>query len=275
MPTTVPALPLFTATALSSSTVTTTTTTLANSGNWQQGSLQGNAAAEPLAAWLLQALAGRSITTPAQSERILISQGIPTIPKPLLQKIRRWEFIELRELLPAGSTADASPAMGGAAARVPILPGFELVRQRRRQITNIIEWTQAFLVYMAALVSEDPSATLELIAYGLTIIKASQHYDGLHWRSYDTHYRINAAAAGNRKWSRLDTDLYTRFFTGRARPTSPCPSCDSLGHAEPDCPRRQGPSRLAGLRRVSQQHIPHPPPAKRRQWPSEGHALSA
>ena len=106
-------------------------------------------------------------------------------------------------------------------------------------------------VYMEALVSEHPSATLELIAYGLTIIKASQHYDGLHWRSYDTHYRINAAVAENHQWSQLNTDLYTCFFTGRPRPTSLCPSCDSLLHAEPDCPHRHGPSRLVGLRRLT------------------------
>ena len=35
-----------------------------------------------------------------------------------------------------------------------------------------------------------------------------------------THFRINAAASGNWSWSSLDTDLYTRFFTGRARPPS-------------------------------------------------------
>ena len=59
---------------------------------------------------------------------------------------------------------------------------------------------------------------LELLAYQLTILKASQQYDGLYWRAYDTHYRVNAAATGNRLWSRLDTDLYTRRGRGVAVP---------------------------------------------------------
>ena len=90
------------------------------------------------------------------------------------------------------------------------------------------------MIYTAALVSAHPSAILELLAYNLTIIKASQQYDGLLWRSYDVYYRVSAAAAsGNQKWSRLDTDLFTQFFTGRARL---CAMCDSVSHGSADCP---------------------------------------
>ena len=88
-------------------------------------------------------------------------------------------------------------------------------------------WMQAFIVYAAAVVSADPSMALELLAYALTVIRASQHFDGLHWRAYDTHYRINAAALGNRSWSNLDTDLYTPFLTGREKPAALCSYCDS------------------------------------------------
>ena len=48
----------------------------------------------------------------------------------------------------------------------------------------------------------------ELLAYQLTIIKASQHYDGLQWRAYDTHFRVAAAATGNRSWSKLRSLSY-------------------------------------------------------------------
>ena len=101
----------------------------------------------------------------------------------------------------------------------------------------IAQWIQAFTIYTAALVSAHHSATLELLAYSLTIIKVSQQYDGLLWRSYDVNYRVTAAASGNRRWSRLDTDLFTRFFTGRARLFNPCSVCDSgLPHgSKQDC----------------------------------------
>ena len=55
-----------------------------------------------------------------------------------------------------------------------------------------------------------PEATLDLLAYQLTI-KASQQYDGLYWCAYDIHYHVNAEASGNRKWAKLDTDFTTGF----------------------------------------------------------------
>ena len=124
---------------------------------------------------------------------------------------------------------------------------------------------QAFIVYTAAVVSADPSMALELLSYALTVIRASQHFDGLHWRAYDTHYRINAAASGNRSWSNLDTDLYTRFFTARVKLVAVCTYCDSSAHGDPDYPHRPGPSR--GSRKASSSW--EAPSAKRRPWPAD------
>ena len=115
----------------------------------------------------------------------------------------------MSELLPPVNSSPEN--LSAPAPRFSLFPGCELVQHEKRQIASIAEWVQAFIVYMAALVSEHPSATLELLAYMLTIIKASQQYDSLYWHSYDTNYRITAAAPGNKNWSRLDTDLYTRF----------------------------------------------------------------
>ena len=97
---------------------------------------------------------------------------------------------------------------GGRAARW-------CTHHKKRQIQSITIST----------VSAHPSATLELLPYSLTI---SQQYDGLLWRSYDINYRVAAAASANQKWLRLDTDLVTRFFTGRARSINPCYVYDSF-----------------------------------------------
>ena len=93
-------------------------------------------------------------------------------------------------------------------------------------------------VRMAALVVEYPEVTAELISYQLTVIKAAQQYNGIQRRVYDTHFHINAAVTGLRQWSKPDTDLYTRFFTGRARAACCCSICDSTLHQAADCPRR-------------------------------------
>ena len=217
--------------------------------------------------WLLQALVGAGSRSQPHQPRMLIANGIPTVPRSVLLRIQRGEFVDLAELLPAVNSADSSEALGGQATRFSLVPGFEVVRRRRRPISSITDWVQAFLVYMAAVVTADPSMTLELLAYALTIVRASQHFEGLHWRAYDTHFRINAAASGNRSWSSIDTDLYTRFFTGRARPLLPCRWCDSTAHSDSECthkptgaPKRKTPS-------------DNNPPPKRRNWPGDVCAL--
>ena len=119
-----------------------------------------------------------------------------------------------------------------------LFPGCEFVRQKKKQIESNTDWIQAFTLYTVALTSKFPSATCELLAYQLTIIKASEQYDGLYWRAYDTHYRINTAATGNKQWLQLDTDLYTRF-TSRAKAVTACSMCDGTHHSTADCLRRQ------------------------------------
>ena len=246
MPASIPALPLLSAAAaplsLSWSQPPTPSPSHSASGSEAAGSslLTGTPAAassSDMLAWLVATLAGQPQTpSGTMGERVFIGNGLPALPKKLLTKIRNWEYIELADLLPAPHSAGDPYGNGPPAARFPLFPGCEVVRHKRRQITSISQWTQAFTIYTAALVSVHLSATLELLAYMLTIIRASQQYDGLCWRSYDTNYRIAAAASGNRSWSKLDTDLFTRFFTGRARTVNPCTVCDALTHTSTDCP---------------------------------------
>ena len=158
--------------------------------------------------WLLSSLTPPA-SAPLVGERVSLGAGLPTVPKALLDKIQRWEFVDLAELLPTSSIHDAASMGSHEATRYPLFAGWEFVRPKRRQVETILEWVQAFTIYSAALAQKHTEAIPELLAYQLTIIKAAQQYDGLQWRAYDTHFRINAAATGLRHWSRLDTDLYT------------------------------------------------------------------
>lgn len=214
-------------------------------------------------ALVLGSLAGGQALSATTTERVLIGVGLPTIPKALLEKIQRWEFTDLVDLLPAPSTYDAV-ANSSPQAQFVLFPGCELARPKRRQILSIVEWVQAFTVYTAAIVQKFPAAVNELLAYQLTIIKSAQQYDGLQWRAYDTHFRISAAATGNRQWSRLDTDLYTRFFTGRAKLVSACSLCDSTTHSASDCPKKSRKRDQGGNFKSSPL-----PSAKRRKWPAD------
>ena len=85
------------------------------------------------------------------SDGVLIGHGLPTVPKSLLEKIRRWEFIDLAELMPPQSVHDQ---MIDTQAKFAL---FELIRPKRKQIESITEWTKAYTVYIAALLQNSRS----------------------------------------------------------------------------------------------------------------------
>ena len=91
-------------------------------------------------------------------------------------------------------------------------PGCQFVRHKKRQIANIADWIQVFTVYVAAMSTKYPEATLALLAYQLTIIKVNQQYDGLYWQGRRQRYgRYGTAMAvpvfEGEKWCRLDSNL--------------------------------------------------------------------
>ena len=108
--------------------------------------------------------------------------------------------------------------------------------QTKKVKTNVVDWLKCFSIYIAAMAQKYPEVMLPMLAYQLVIVKASQQYDGFYWRVYDTHYWVNAAATGNKNWAQLDTDLYTRFFTGRAKEVSHCLTCHSTIHTDAQYP---------------------------------------
>ena len=92
-------IPSFGATVTPSSGVSPTTL------SWSVASDagMGNPLATQLAA-LLQGMSQQQVTT----DRVTIGTGLPTIPKKLLDRMYRWEYIDLAELLPQTSAHDAA-----------------------------------------------------------------------------------------------------------------------------------------------------------------------
>lgn len=227
------------------------------------GSAEGSGGADtPFTTQLAALLSGVSQQQVGTSERISIGPGLPTIPRKLLEKMHHWEYIDLAELLPQTSAHDAAtPEVDPH--RFVLFPGCEFIKPKKCNIESITEWVKAFAIYTAAMGKKFPEAVPEMLAYQLVIVNASEQYDGIYWRCYDTHYRVNAAATGNRQWSHLDIDLYTRFFTGRAKTVASCAFCDSTSHNAEQCP-------LKPLRSKSAKRPPAgPAPSRKRKWPGD------
>ena len=96
-------------------------------------------------------------------------------------------------------------------------------------------WLQCFAVYVGVLGPRFPAEVPELMAYMISIVRASQEYEGSAWAAYDTAYRRQAAAQGRTGWSQINPSLYAICFTGKAKKSDRCDRCLSATHRADDC----------------------------------------
>ena len=153
-----------------------------------------------------------------------ISDGLPPVPEKLVAKIRRGEFVELHKLLPE-CLAESSDSIG------PIPKS-----RARKRLNDINVWLQCFALYVGILASSKPALVPDLMAYMISIIRASQEFEGSAWMVYDDAYRRQAAATGDQwQWSQVNPSLYTICFTGKAKRMGRCERCLSAAHKTEEC----------------------------------------
>ena len=129
-----------------------------------------------------------------------------------IQKVLLWDYVELLGVLPlAGYT---------------LFSGWEVCVPKEVPDQEYLEWVQAFAIYMAALVAKYPDAATRLICDQKSGPKVRQvTVEGLQHPIWDQ-------CSGDRPLTKVNTDLYTRFFTGGAKEAKFCTVCDSTvqGH---------------------------------------------
>ena len=161
---------------------------------------------------------------------VYIGEGLPPVPQKLAERIRRWEFIDMAELLPEfwGSTPSTKEPGGKPNPQ-------QIAGRRARRVTDIASWIQCFAVYVGIMAGSSPESVPELMAYLIQIVRVSQDFSGLAWVNYDLAFRRQAAATGNRLWSKINPSLYSICFSGVARANKRCELCLSLTHESGDC----------------------------------------
>ncbi len=168
-----------------------------------------------------------------------VGDGMPPVPAKLVNKIRRWEFIEMGELLPE-FWVGPKEAEGDV--------GKEKRGRQSRKVTDVLTWLQCFGTYVAVLATHEPTIVPELMAYMGLIIRVSQDYEGLGWVRYDSAFRRQEALSGNKKWSAVNGTLFTMNFSGRASGTRRCELCFATSHSERECAQSGNPEPDVGER---------------------------
>ena len=107
----------------------------------------------------------------------------------------------------------------------------------KKRVQDIKVWLQCYALYVGVKAQTNPKLIPELMAYQISIFRASQEYEGAAWAAYDAAYRRQAAATGHQAWSKINPSLYTIIlcFTGRARKVLRCETCLSATHKSENC----------------------------------------
>ena len=199
----------------------------------QAGQKEGNSVLNESArtiANMLSNMAPESEATPPKAEstprETFLGDGLPPIPAKLTERIRRGEFIDMSDLLP--EFWPDQKAEEGTAKRANRLSA-------KKRVQDINVWLQCYAIYVGVIAAKSPEMVPELMAYMISILRASQEYESLAWATYDLAYRRQAAATGHKQWSKVNPSLYTVCFTGKARKATRCDLCLSTAHKTSEC----------------------------------------
>ena len=95
---------------------------------------------------------------------VLIAEGLPPIQtKLLLEKIRRWEFVDLALLLHNLTSRSDEFLLQQQGEKVVLVQSVEQAQRRRHQIGDILSWTKVFSIYGAALLAVECTSKEEIV----------------------------------------------------------------------------------------------------------------
>ena len=147
------------------------------------------------------------------SEGPLVSVCDPlgaTLSSAIREKIVKSEFVELELLLERHipyPTTSYTLSLDNS--------GQLLLRdaKKKQQITSIMGWTDAFLVYSSVFVGAHPVRALELFKYMHIIRVAATRFAGRGWLEYDRQFRVRQQLRPHRSWASIDGELWALFLT--------------------------------------------------------------
>ena len=169
-------------------------------------------------------MSGANGIIPVDQQGVRIGEALPPVPKRLVSRIQKWDFIDKAELLPEALIS----------ARTVNQSTVALVH-RKQPVTDILTWVQCFGVYGGILAKQFPDYVPELMSYMIAIIKASRDYEGLAWVNYDTLYCRRAAATNCCSWLQINPLLFSLCFTRKGQSSQHCDLCGDTSHRADEC----------------------------------------
>ena len=170
--------------------------------------------------------------TPGEYINPSVSQSLPPVPLAVQQRILKGEFIDFNSLLPEVMFSTAITAPSTNASRSTIPP---------TRINSFSSWLDAWNVYIAIIVAQNPSRASELLEYQRLIHSASKHFSTPAWLNYDVQFRTLAASNPQLRWNSRHPELWLENLASQTSSSSfktrfPCIYCGSIYHFPDRCP---------------------------------------
>ena len=132
------------------------------------------------------------------SRPLLLGGRIPPIPPKLHKKIIEGHYIDMAELFPEHlETLNAAEEDHSKSSRPKL-----------KDTSSILDWIQAFSIYVAVLSKDQPHRVPSLLAYQHLLIHSHTNFKQFNWASYDCQFRQKASACPELVWSTMDSTLW-------------------------------------------------------------------
>ena len=167
-------------------------------------SLSTTLASAPIS--LADTLAVHPVVDHPKSSTIVVTEGIPPVRCRLVDRARKWEYVNLADLL-----GDHSPDHLTIINDQVIAVTSVSTPKRSHTITNILTCLQTFSILTAMLVSSQDTTKEEaagLAAHSYLIIQLSRDLSGSQWLKYDQQFQEWEAAKGIHRWGELNLTIY-------------------------------------------------------------------
>ena len=143
----------------------------------------------------------------------------PPIPSKVLEKIRRWEYIDLAMLLANDTPDDNLSTVVFNGQALVVSPSANPTKKRKIAL-DIQSWLQAYSMYAAALISADSTTKPEsagLLAHMFSVLQLAKDLGGSQWVHYDKSFREWAAAKNVRSWGELNLPIFCQCMASQER----------------------------------------------------------
>ena len=163
-----------------------------------------------------------------------LGHGFPLIPAKMVNRIQKWEFVNMSELLPDNlELARRSVESRGATscATVKSLKKRELSEDWK----GLIAWSVCFNTFAAIVAKKYPAKFQELLAYHSTILVEALRFGCKGWLSYDRMFREHVEKEPSSNWSLLHSMFYSLSFLSQRVEASTCPKCMGSDHSKSEC----------------------------------------